>query len=686
MKLKMMLVAFAFVCAVSLYGQDKPAPASPPGAPPDADFLVSNIDFSIAPGTDFFTYANGAWLARNPIPPSEAYWGIGNLVNEELYVKLRGINEKAAAAGADKGTDQQRIGDFWATAMDEAKADAQGLRPVQGQLAMIDSIRTEQDALDVAFALAPLGVHAFCELTVEQDEKASDLMAVHISQGGLGLPERSFYFNPEKGTARIRREYVAHMGRMLRMLGRPEAEADADAAKVMEFETALATASRKLEDLRDPEKNYNKMSADMLTREHSPSIAWEHRLDLMSMHSDYVVVGQPEFFNALDHDLRHTPIATLKDYLRIRLLSKFAPYLNKAWDEEQFSFAGKVMSGQKEQRPRWKRVLDVEGQAMGMSLGKLFVAAYFPPQAKQRYVALVEAIRTSYGERIDRLTWMSEATRAHAREKLARLTAKVGYPDHWKDYSGLVVGTNSYCENVMNASRWRFSDMISKLGKPVDRTEWTMTPQTYNAYYNPANNEIVLPAAQFAVPGMRDDQLDDAFVYGYSAASTIGHEITHGFDDEGRQFDPQGNLKNWWTKEDAAQFEKRAAVMAAQFDAYEPLPGLHINGKSNLGENLADYGGILLGLDAFKKTDQYKQGRKIAGLTPLQRFFLGYAFGWLHQDREERMRWQLLSDVHSPARWRVNGPLSNIPDFYEAFGVKSGDPMWRAPETHVEVW
>src|SRR5215472_8775232 len=314
------------LAAVAMLSYARNLPAAPPAAPPDADFLVSNIDFSIAPAKDFFAYANGAWLARNPIPPSEAGWGIGNLVNEELYVKLRGINEKAAAAGAAQGTDQQRIGDFWATAMDEAKAETQGLRPVQGELAMIDSICTEQDALDVAFALAPLRVQAFCELTVEQDEKASDAMAVHISQGGLGLPERSFYFNPEKGTARIRQEYVAHIGRMLKMLGRPEAEADAAAAKVMEFETALAKASRKLEDLRDPEKNYNKMSADILTREHSPSIAWEHRLDLMSMHSDYLVVGQPEFFNALDHALRHTPIATLKDYLRIRLLSEFAPY------------------------------------------------------------------------------------------------------------------------------------------------------------------------------------------------------------------------------------------------------------------------------------------------------------------------------------------------------------------------
>jgi len=281
---------------------------------------------------------------------------------------------------------------------------------------------------------------------------------------------------------------------------------------------------------------------------------------------------------------------------------------------------------------------------------------------------------------------MSDATKAKAQEKLAKMTSKVGYPDKWKDYSTLVISTNSYCENMMNSARWHWNDMVSKFGKPVDRKEWHMTPQTYNAYYEPANNEIVLPAAIFTVPGFRDDELDDALVYGYSGASTIGHEITHGFDDEGRQFDPAGNLKDWWTPQDAARFKKQSDVMVAQFNAYEPLTGLHINGRASLGENLADYGGLLLGLDAFKKTEQYRQGAKINGLTPTQRYFLGYALGWLHHEREERLRRGLLSDVHAPAKWRVIGPLSNIPDFYQAFGIKPGQPMWRPPESHVNVW
>jgi putative endopeptidase len=658
-----------------------------PSAPQPAheDFLAANMDLSVDPGKDFFDYANGGWLARNPIPASESGWGIGNLVEDELYVKLRKINEQAAKSPTPAGSEQQ-IGDFWSTAMDEGKADALGLAPLNPQLALIDSIKTVEDALDVSFTLRRIGVETFCRVSVGQDEKQSDVMSVHIHQGGLGLPERDFYFNPEKGVTRIRKEYVAHMARMLTLMGCPEQDSRAAAEKNMTFETALAKASRKLQDLRDPEKNYNKMSSGDLTANHTPLIAWDQRLAAMSLHPDYVIVGQPEFFTALNRLLGETPVPVLKDYLRIQLVSSYAKYLGKAWVDEDFSFSGRVLSGQKEQRPRWKRVLDVQGRAMGMVLGKIFVQEYFPPKAKQRYSNLVEAIRTAYGERIDRLDWMSDATKERAREKLAKITAKVGYPDQWKDYSALVVGTNSYCENMMNAARWHFNDRISKFGKPVDRKEWGMTPQTYNAYYEPANNEIVLPAAIFTVPGMRDEDLDDAAVYGYAAAGTIGHEITHGFDDEGRQFDPAGNLKDWWTAEDEARFKKRTDVMVAQFNAYEPLPGLHINGRASLGENLADYGGLLLGLDAFKKTEQYKQGIKIGGLTPIQRYFLGYALGWLYHQREEILRNRLLSDVHSPAKWRVNGPLSNIPEFYEAFGVKPGQPMWRPPETHVKVW
>ncbi|ULU25129.1 M13 family metallopeptidase [Dyella terrae] len=470
------------------------------------------------------------------------------------------------------------------------------------------------------------------------------------------------------------------------MLGKSDADAASSAKQVMAFETALAKFSRPLEDLRDPQKNYNKMSPADLTAKYTPSIAWGSRLAGWKLPASTVIVGQPEFFSGLQALLAKTPTPVVRDYMRAHLVDAYASYLSQDFDNEHFDFYGRTLNGQAQQKPRWKRALRAENEALGMILGRIYVKDYFSEAAKQRYNTMVEAVRTAYGERIDKLDWMSPATKAKAHEKLAAITKKVGYPDKWKDYSTLTIGRTSYAQNMMSATRWLAEDMISKFGKPVDRTEWEMTPQTYNAYYNPSNNEIVLPAAQFMIPGFADDQIDDAVVYGYVAASTIGHEMTHGFDDEGRQYDAKGNLADWWTKEDATRFKQRADVMVKQFNAYEPLPGIHINGQASLGENIADFGGIMIGLDAFKKTEQYKKGEKIAGYTPLQRFFLGYALGWLSQEREEMLRTGLLSDVHAPAKWRVNGPLSNVPDFYEAFGVKQGQPMWRPENQRVKIW
>ena len=650
------------------------------------DFLAAHLDTSVDPAVDFFAYANGGWLKAHPIPASESAWGIGNEVDDELYARLKTISEAAALAKTAPGSDQQKIGDFWTTAMDTAQADRLGVAPLQEALARIDRIATPADAIDAAFAFKPIGVGALFRMGVGQDDKDSATMAVMIRQGGLGLPERDFYFNKEAGVAKIRAEYVAHIARTFELLGRKPADAKAAASRVMVFETALARASRKLEDLRDPEKNYNKLAPADLTAKYTPSIDWARRLAAWGLKPDYVLVGQPEFLAAEERLLRTTPVATLQDYLRYHLVDDYAPYLSSAFDDEHFRFHGKAMSGQQEQRPRWKRVIDEENDALGMVLGRIFVKDYFPEASKRRYTAMVEAIRGTFRDRILRLDWMGEATKAKALAKLAAVTPKVGYPDAWKDYSALTIGRDSYAANVMAAQRWQFEDNLSKFGKPVDRTEWDMTPQTYNAYYNPSNNEIVLPAAIFMVPGVPDDQVDDAVAYGYAAASTIGHEITHGFDDEGRQYDQQGNLSGWWTQEDADRFNAAAQKMVAQFDAYEPLPGLHINGKASLGENIADYGGVLLGLEAFQKTEQYRKGETIGGLTPTQRYFLGYALGWMSQQREQVLRSRLLSDVHAPAKWRVLGPMSNIPAFYEAFGVKPGQPMWRKPEDRVRIW
>lgn len=655
-------------------------------AAPAGDFLQSNMNPKADPGVDFFDYANGGWLARNPIPASESSWGIGNAVTDQIHESLRKINEQAAAGPRAPGSDEQKIGDFWATAMDEALADRVGTQPLVEEFRRIDAIDGTRRALDAAFSLQTIGVEPFFGFYVGQDEKDSAAMAVHLGQGGLGLPDRDFYFNEDEGVAGIRKEYVAHLSRVLILLGRNAERAPADADAVMRFETELAKASRKLEELRDPQANYNKTAPAELTRRQTPSIDWAARFSGWGIAPAYVIVGQPEFFAALDGLLKGTPPGVLRDYLRLRLISAYADTLGSGFDDENFSFYGKVLSGQKQQRARWKRVLDSEDTAMGMVLGRIFVGEYFPARAKQRYIDMVEAIRSTYRDRIDRLEWMSTATKKKAREKLASITPKVGYPDKWPDFSTLVVGRDSYTANMMNAMRWRFADRLAKLGKPVDRTEWVMTPQTYNAYYNPSNNEIVLPAAIFTVPGTPDALVDDAVAYGYAGASTIGHEITHGFDDEGRQFDAAGNLADWWTAEDGKRFEQRADRMVKQFDAYEPLPGLHINGKASLGENIADYGGVLLGLEAFKKTEQYRKGEKIGGLTPLQRYFLGYALGWMSQPREEVLRARLLSDVHAPAKWRVLGPMSNIPEFYEAFGVEPGEPMYRPAEERVNIW
>jgi len=651
-----------------------------------ANFLRANMNPAVAPGVDFFEYANGTWLAHNPIPATESWWGVGQLVNEQLYARLRAINEQAAAGAGPPGTEQRKLGDFWVTALDTARANRLGVHPLDTELARIETVRDARSALDVAFELRSLETGALFAIDVSQDERNSSVMAVHIGQGGLGLPDRDFYFNPEAGVARVRAAYVDHIARTLELLGRDAHDARAAAREVMEFETTLARASRKLEELNDPVRNYNRISPAELTAHYTPTIAWGERLAAWSLRPETVIVGQPEFLMVLDQLLRRTPAPVLRDYLRMRLVDTYATTLNAPFAAEHFRFYGRILAGKQTEQPRWKRVVDDENVALGMALGKLFVHEYFPPATRQRYADLVEAIRGAYRERIDKLDWMSAATKAQAQLKLAAITVKVGYPDKWKDYSALVIGRNSYCENMMSAARWRFQDELGKFGKPVDRSEWDMTPQTYDAYSYQGNVEIVLPAAAFTIPGVSDSQVDDAIVYGYAAAATIGHEITHSFDDYGRQYDAAGNLHDWWTAEDARQFQQRAAVLARQFDAYEPLPGLHINGQASLGENLADYGGVLLGLDAFRKTEQYRRGETIDGLTPVQRYFLGYALGWLRKEREASLRANLLSDVHAPAKWRVLGPLSNIPAFYAAFGVEPGQPMWRPEGERAQIW
>ncbi len=656
-----------------------------PEKKPAPDFLADNIDSTVNPANDFFDYANGGWIKKNPIPADQSGWGIGYLVQEDIYTRLRDINEKAAATQSAAGSISQKIGDFWYSGMDSADIDKQGLSPLQPDLDTIQHIASLEEFLRVFARLQKKGVSGLMGGGIYQDEKKSDQMALHLSQGGLGMPDRDYYFNTDEKSVNVRKAYQLYLYKSFRSLGKDSLNATTAANAVYALESALAKASRKIEALRDPNANYHKMNLAQIQKLYY-KIGWKEFLMNSSIPAiDSVIVGQPEFFVALNQELIKTPLETWKNYLAFHLLSSSASYMSQDLFIDRFNYR-KSITGVVSPKPRWKRVLDAEENAIGEALGQLFVTEYFPEKSKKRYNEIVEAIRDAYKERIMHLSWMSDSTKQKALLKLSRITKKVGYPDKWRDFSALIIDRGPWILNVQRASEWWYMDQVKKLGKPVDRTEWDMSPQTYNAYYNPSNNEIVLPAGQFMVPGKKDDELDDAFVYGYAAASTVGHEITHGFDDQGRQFDDVGNLRDWWQPNDAKLFKQNADLIIRQFNAYIPVDTIHVNGEASQGENIADLGGVLLGWDAFIKTEAYKKGEKIGGLTPAQRFFLGYAYSWMYNQRKEIMASQLMSDVHSLPKERVNGPLSNIPAFYDAFGVKPGDKMYRPDSLRVSIW
>ncbi|MCW3111769.1 MAG: metalloendopeptidase [Segetibacter sp.] len=650
----------------------------------EPDFLAKNIDSTVNPAEDFFAYAEGTWLKNTPIPEEESSWGIGNLVQEEIYNRLRKINEDATAKSSTKGV-EQKIGDFWYSGMDTLSLEKQGLQPLKADFDKINTIQSTKDLVNVAADFHNKGIDVLFNDYVAQDDKNSEIYAYQMTQGGLGMPNRDYYFNTDARTEGVRKAYNTYLLQTFMQLGNDSIAALKNAKGVYDLEARLAKSSRKLAALRDPYKNYNKMDVKALSNL-SSNIDWvSYFKNINANKVDSVIVGQPEFYATLNHEVQSTPIEDWKNYFRFHLVESSAPYLDKKTYENYFNYR-KSLTGAAVPRPRWKRVLDAEEDAMGEALGQIFVKEYFNEDAKKRYTNLVENIRDAYKDRIKKLTWMSDSTKSKAIRKLDKITKKVGYPDKWKDFSALVIDRGPFVLNMERASVWWHNYMMNKLGKPVDRDEWNMTPQTWNAYYNPSNNEIVLPAGIFAVPGMRDADLDDAFVYGYAGASTIGHEITHGFDDQGRQYDEKGNLHDWWGASDAKQFKERAQKIIEEYSQFNPVDTLHINGDATQGENIADLGGVLLGLDAFKKTDAYKNGKKIGGLTPLQRYFLGYSYSWMFQVRKERLANQVMTDVHSPAKERVNGPLVNVPEFYEAFNIRPGSKMYRPDSVRVNIW
>ncbi|HKG67555.1 MAG TPA: M13 family metallopeptidase [Segetibacter sp.] len=648
------------------------------------DFLIKNIDTTVSPADDFFDYAIGNWAKNTPIPEEESAWGISNMVQEEIYARLRKINEKAVDKRSTTGI-EQKIGDFWYSGMDTLSIEKQGLKPLKADLDNISRIQSVHDVIKVVSDFHKKGINVLFNSYVAQDDKNSEVYAYQMTQGGLGMPNRDYYFKTDSRTEGVQKAYHIYLIKTFKQLGNKSVAAMKIAENVYYLEKRLANASRRLAELRDPYKNYNKMDVKDL-KKLSYLVNWkEYFKNIEANKIDSLIVGQPDFYIALNDELKLTPIKEWKNYLRFHLIRNSAPYLDKQTFNNLFNFQ-KRLTGTTIPRPRWKRVIDAEEDVMGEALGQIFVKEYFNENAKKRYTDLVENIRDAYKDRIKKLTWMSDSTKEKALIKLNKINKKVGYPDKWKDFSALNIDRGPYVLNVQRGNVWWHNYMMNKLGKPVDRDEWNMTPQTYNAYYNPGNNEIVLPAGIFAVPGMRDEDLDDAFVYGYAGASTIGHEITHGFDDQGRQYDEKGNLQNWWISSDGMQFSERAKKIIQQYNEFNPVDTLHINGDATQGENIADLGGLLLGLDAFKKTEVYKSGKKIGGLTPLQRYFVGYTYGWMYKERKERLASRVMTDVHSPAKERVNGPLVNIPEFYEAFNIKPGSKMYRKDSLRVAIW
>ncbi len=651
------------------------------------DPLITNRDTTVSPSEDFFHYANGGWFKKHPIPNSESSNGIFRMIGDTINAQIKDICEKSSKnTEAAKGSNEQKIGDFYASGMDTLSIEKLGLKPLLSEFNRIDAINDIPSLMNTIGYLHTIGASPAFSFYVSQDDKISSKHALFFGQGGLGLGNRDYYFNTDEQTTKIRNEYAKHLQVMMQFLGNDATVAKNASATILKIETDLAKTSRKLEALRDPVKNYNKMSLAQF-KASTPTIAWENVLPQLGIiKADTVIVGQPEFYKGLNKIVTSYSINDWKTYLKWDLVNSYASYLNKAIENQNFAFYSTVMNGVKEQKPRWKRVVEQTDGSLGELIGQVYVADYLPKGSKEKLLEIGNNIRDVYAEHIKKLDWMSQTTKQKALQKLSKIVMKVGYPDKWKDMSSVVINRNSYCANVIATNKWSYNYMINKFGNPVDRTEWNMYPQTYNAYYNPSNNEIVVPACNILVPGYEGRMPDDAILYGIIGGSTFGHEITHGFDDQGSQYDENGNLKNWWTAEDLVKFKQKTKLIVEQFNKFEPLKGKFVNGDATQGENIADLGGVVMGFEAFKKSSQYKNKEKISGLTPEQRYFLAYGYAWMINAKDEALARQIMVDVHSPAQFRINGPLMNIPEFYKAFNIKQGSKMYQPDNLRVVIW
>ena len=646
---------------------------------------LANMDTTVSAGTDFFRYACGGWNDAHPLTAEYSRYGTFDELFENSQKQLRELIEGLAAQKNNQaGSAAQKIGDLYNMAMDSVTLNKQGAEPVKAMLDKIAGMKDKSEIVPMMTEMAHIGIGTYFRSYVYADPKNSSLNIFQMGQGGINLGEKEYYLDTDSITQNIREQYKLYIGKLFQLAGFSEADAQQKVADVMEIETAIAKVSRSATELRDPEANYHKMSFDELKKTIA-GIDWDAYMKGLGIQAPAELnVEQVEPIQEVARLMNTLPLSKHVSYLEYNLLDAAASCLSDDFVAARFDFYGKVLSGRQVNQPRWKRAVNSVNGMLGELVGEMYVEKYFPAAAKERMVKLVKNLQTALGERIDAQEWMSDSTKIRAHEKLAAFHVKVGYPDKWKDYSKLEIKNDSYWANVCRASEWGFNDMYSRIGKPVDKDEWLMTPQTVNAYYNPSTNEICFPAAILQYPFF-DMAADDAFNYG-AIGVVIGHEMTHGFDDQGRQFDKDGNLKDWWAAGDADRFKERAQVMVDFFDKIEVLPGLHANGTLTLGENLADHGGLNVAYLAYKNATANAPLEDKDGFTPDQRFFLAYATLWAGNIRDEQIRVYTKSDPHSLGRWRVNGALPHIQAWYDAFNITPSDPLYLAPEKRVNVW
>ena len=645
----------------------------------------ANMDTTVAAGTDFYEYACGGWIKNNPLKPEYARFGTFDQLLENNQEQLRVLIEELSATPHEAGSVAGKIGALYAMGLDSTKLNADGVAPIKEELAAINALATKSDVSKMVATLHKEGMAPFFALFVDADEKNSAMNIVQLYQAGIGMGDRDYYLLEDEGSAKMRDAYRAYINKLFTLAGSSPEQADAAVDAVMKIEKAIAEISYGREDLRDSQKNYNKLAYEDFKQIESP-LDWDVYFESMGLAGlKELDAKQINFYKDMNKALQNTTVDEQKYYLAFNLLSAAAPYLSDDFVDADFEFYGKVMSGKQEQQPRWKRSLNTVNGALGEAVGEMYVEKYFPASSKEKMLTLVGNLQTALSERINGLEWMSDTTKAKAQEKLAAFTVKIGYPDKWRDYSGLEIKDDSYWANVRRSNIFDMAYQLADVDKPVDKSRWHMNPQTVNAYYNPTTNEICFPAAILQPPFFNPDA-DDAVNYG-AIGVVIGHEMTHGFDDQGRNYDKDGNLIDWWTAEDAVRFKERADKLVDQYDQIIVIDTLHANGRFTLGENIADHGGLLVAHQAYLNSLKGKETpAPIDGFTNEQRFFLGYATLWGQNIRPQEIRRRTKIDPHSLGKWRVNAALRNIAPFYAAFDIKEGDPMFMAPADRVVIW